>query len=123
MRRIGPTLQITLGLVFLTNFLIVIADTVFNVLPDRTSQMMKVRKSVSEGMGVQVATLMQFGDRLALEQSLEALRQRSNEVRSIAVRRAPSSDGSAAAPSIQTSPPSKCSCFQIGAICFSRSIA
>ncbi len=88
MRRIGPTLQITLGLVFLTNFLIVIADTVFNVLPDRTSQMMKVRKSVSEGMAVQVATLMQFGDRLALEQSLEALRQRSNEVRSIAVRRA-----------------------------------
>jgi diguanylate cyclase (GGDEF)-like protein/PAS domain S-box-containing protein len=87
-RRIGPTLQITLGLVFLTNFLIVIADTVFNVLPDRTSQMMKVRKSVSEGMAVQVATLMQFGDRLALEQSLDALRQRSNEVRSIAVRRA-----------------------------------
>ena len=31
--------------------------------------------------------------------------------------------GSAVAPSIQTSPPSKCSCFQIGAICFTRSIA
>ena len=35
----------------------------------------------------------------------------------------PSSAGSAVAPSIQTSPPSKCSCFQIGAICLTRSIA
>lgn len=88
MKRIGPTLQITLGLVFLTNFLIVIANAVFNVLPDGTSQMMKVRKSVSEGMAVQVATLMQSTDRHALERSLNALRQRSHEVRSIAVRRA-----------------------------------
>src|SRR5581483_7503510 len=37
--------------------------------------------------------------------------------------RARSSSGSAVAPSIHTSPPSKNSCFQIGAICFTRSIA
>ena len=37
--------------------------------------------------------------------------------------RAASSVGSAVAPSIQTSPPSKCSCFQIGVICLMRSIA
>ncbi len=43
--------------------------------------------------------------------------------RSSATRRAASSAGSAVAPSIQTSPPSKCSCFQIGAICLTRSIA
>ena len=43
--------------------------------------------------------------------------------RSIAACRAASSSGSAVAPSIQTSPPSKCSCFQIGAICLMRSIA
>src|SRR6185503_8154207 len=43
--------------------------------------------------------------------------------RSSAAARAVSSAGSAVAPSIQTSPPSKCSCFQIGAICFTRSIA
>ena len=36
---------------------------------------------------------------------------------------AASSSGSAVAPSIQTSPPSKCSCFQIGAICLIRSMA
>ena len=35
----------------------------------------------------------------------------------------PRPSGSAVAPSIQTSPPSKCSCFQIGAICLTRSIA
>ena len=39
------------------------------------------------------------------------------------VRSAASSSGSAVAPSIQTSPPSKCSCFQTGAICLTRSIA
>ena len=37
--------------------------------------------------------------------------------------RAVSSSGSAVAPSIHDSPPSKCSCFQIGTICFTRSIA
>ncbi len=36
--------------------------------------------------------------------------------------RAASSSGLAVAPSIQTSPPSKNSCFQIGTICFTRSI-
>ena len=40
-----------------------------------------------------------------------------------AAARACSSSGSAVAPSIQTSPPSKYSCFQIGAICLTRSIA
>ena len=40
-----------------------------------------------------------------------------------ASRRARSSSGFAVAPSIQTSPPSKNSRFQIGAICFTRSIA
>src|SRR5262245_55844782 len=39
-----------------------------------------------------------------------------------ASRRAVSSSGSAVAPSIQTSPPSKNSRFQIGATCFTRSI-
>ena len=42
--------------------------------------------------------------------------------RRIASRRAASSSGFAVAPSIQTSPPSKNSCFQIGTICFTRSI-
>ena len=40
-----------------------------------------------------------------------------------AIRRASSSIGSAVAPSIQVAPPSKCSCFQMGAICLIRSIA
>ena len=43
--------------------------------------------------------------------------------RSMAIARAASSLGSAVAPSIQTSPPSKCSRFQIGAICLTRSMA
>ena len=34
-----------------------------------------------------------------------------------------SSSGAAAAPSSQTSPPSKYSCFQIGTICLTRSMA
>ena len=42
--------------------------------------------------------------------------------RRTASRRAASSAGFAVAPSIQTSPPSKNSCFQIGTICFTRSI-
>ena len=37
-------------------------------------------------------------------------------------RRAVSSSGSAVAPSSHDSPPSKCSCFQMGTICFTRSI-
>ena len=36
--------------------------------------------------------------------------------------RALRSSGSAVAPSIETSPPEKCSCFQIGTICFTRSM-
>src|SRR4029079_4992529 len=42
--------------------------------------------------------------------------------RRTASRRAASSAGLAVAPSIQTSPPSKNSCFQIGTICFTRSM-
>ena len=54
-------------------------------------------------------------------------RANSRTVTSMPARRRParaaSSCGSAVAPSIQTSPPSKCSCFQIGVICLIRSIA
>ncbi len=54
-------------------------------------------------------------------------RAKSRIVTRMRARRRPagaaSSSGSAVAPSIQTSPPSKCSCFQIGAICLTRSIA
>jgi diguanylate cyclase (GGDEF)-like protein/PAS domain S-box-containing protein len=88
MKRISPTFQLTLGLIFLSNILIVAANAVFNVMPDPTTQLLKVRKSVGEGLATQVAILLQTADRHVIERTLDALRQRAKDVRSIAVRRA-----------------------------------
>src|SRR5438093_5699517 len=64
----------------------------------------------------------QLGGARDVPQPREQPHRHAHATRSAAARATPSS-GSAVAPSIQTSPPSKNSCFQIGAICFTRSIA
>src|SRR5262245_15651013 len=64
----------------------------------------------------------QLGSARDVAEAREQFDRHAHAIRSASVR-APTSSGSAVAPSIQTSPPAKNSRFQIGAICFTRSIA
>jgi len=87
MKRITPTLQIALALVFVTCAMLVLIDSIFQVFPDPDVQTMRVRTALAQTVAAQAATLAQQGDQPALEQMLTALREQNSGVRSMAVRR------------------------------------
>jgi diguanylate cyclase (GGDEF)-like protein len=91
MKQTSPLVQMTLALVSLAGTLVLMADLFFGVLPDPGEQSMRLRKGLSEGLAVQVATLLQNDDRKSLQQTLDSVAARTEGVRSLAVRRA---DGS-----------------------------
>ena len=91
MKQTSPLVQMTMALVSLAGTLVLMADLFFGVLPDPGEQSMRLRKGLSEGLAVQVATLLQGNDRQALQQTLDNVVARTDGVRSLAVRRA---DGS-----------------------------
>ena len=87
-RRTSPLLQMTLALVSLCGMLILLADVLFGLFPDRDAQTLALRKGVAETMAAQVATLVRTDDPPVLRQSLETLVQRTPALRSVAIRMA-----------------------------------
>ena len=88
MKRLNPLTQMTLALVALAVSLVMLADLFFGVLPDRAVDQQKLRKQVSEALGVQVAAMMEQDERTALDKTLKQVLERNPQLRSLAIRKA-----------------------------------
>ena len=86
--RLSPLLQMSLALVALCGMLIVLADVLFGVFPDRAQEKLRVRKQVGEAVAVQVAALLRAGEPAALQATLAEVARRTPGVRSLGLRRA-----------------------------------
>lgn len=78
----------TLALVVLCGMLVMVADLLFGVLPDRAAQTRDLRKSVVEALSVQVAALLEVGDQRTLQRTLSSVVAQSDSLRSIGIRQA-----------------------------------
>ena len=88
MKRIPPTLQITLALVFLSCALLIIANLLFGVFAAPETMRDAQRKAFGESLAVQVAAILRAGERRALEAALDSVHEHDPAIRSLAVRRA-----------------------------------
>ena len=88
MKRSHPLTQMTLALVALAVTLVMLADLFFGVLPDRAADQQRLRKQISESLGVQVAALMERDERVVLDRTLKQVLERNPQLLSLAVRRA-----------------------------------
>jgi diguanylate cyclase (GGDEF)-like protein len=88
MKPIGPLPKMTMAVVALCGMLVLLADLLFGVFPDRAAEQFKLRKQVGEALAVQVATLLGQGDSVALQKILDDVARRTPGVRSLALRRA-----------------------------------
>jgi diguanylate cyclase (GGDEF)-like protein len=86
--RPGPLLQMTLALVSICGMLLVLADLLLGVFPNRAQEEQRVRRQTAETMAVQVAALLKAGEPRALEATLLDMVQRTPGVRSVGLRRA-----------------------------------
>ena len=88
MKRPGPLLKMTFALVALCGALIMLADLLFGVVPDKAAQTRDLRRNVAEALAVQVATLLEADDRRSLQRTLDHVAARSESVLSFGIRRA-----------------------------------
>jgi diguanylate cyclase (GGDEF)-like protein len=88
MRRIPPTLQITLALVFLSCALLIIANLLFGVFTAPETALDAQRKAFGESLAAQAAAILRTGEGHALEAALESVHRQDPGIRSLAVRRA-----------------------------------
>lgn len=88
MKRASPLFQMSMALVALCGTLLLLADVFFGLFPDRATQTMAIRKGIAESMAVQVASLLEQDDRKLLEQTFRTVLSRTEQLQSLAVRRA-----------------------------------
>jgi diguanylate cyclase (GGDEF)-like protein len=88
MRRVPPTLQITLALVFLSCALLIVANLLFGVFAAPETTLDAQRKAFGESLATQAAALLRTGERRALEAAMESVHKHDPAIRSLAVRRA-----------------------------------
>lgn len=88
MKTSSPLLQMTVAVVALCAMLVLLADLLFGVFPDRAEQQLRVRKQVGEALAVQVATLQRKGDLPVLQQTLDEVAARTPGMESLGLRRA-----------------------------------
>ena len=87
MMRIWPTLKIAIALVFVTCAMLVLIDSIFQVFPDPDAQVMRLRTALAQSVAVQLTVLAQKRDQQTLEEMLQAIREQTPDLRSLAVRR------------------------------------
>jgi diguanylate cyclase (GGDEF)-like protein len=88
MKPASPLLQMTTAVVALCGMLVLLADLLFGVFPDRAEQQLRVRKQVAEALAVQTATLLRKGDLPVLQQTLDDVVGRTAGMKSLGLRRA-----------------------------------
>jgi diguanylate cyclase (GGDEF)-like protein len=86
--RPGPLVQMSLALVALCGMLVVLADVLFGVFPDRAQQQLLLRKQVGEALAVQVAALLKAKEPAVLQTTLTEVARRTPGIRSLGLRRA-----------------------------------
>jgi diguanylate cyclase (GGDEF)-like protein/PAS domain S-box-containing protein len=88
MKRVSPTTQITLALVFLTCAILVTANLLFGVFQDPGAAIDTQRKALGESLAAQAAALLQAGERKSLEIALASAQKQDPTIRSLALRHA-----------------------------------
>lgn len=86
-RFVTPTLQISIGLLSLTISLIFIAYS-FGLLPNEGHAALEARARISEHLAVQLANLASRNDADAIQETMESIVSRNNDILSIAIRKA-----------------------------------
>ena len=87
---LGPIVRVSLGLVALFTSLVMIADLVLGLLPQRAEVELQVRRRVAENVAAQTAVLVGPGHEQLMGKSLQQVMARNRDVLSVALRR---SDG------------------------------
>jgi diguanylate cyclase (GGDEF)-like protein/PAS domain S-box-containing protein len=85
MPRISPVARLSLGLTSLMVSLLLLLD-VSGLLPDEMAMVRQTRNRTSEALAIQTAALLQMRDIVVLGRTLEGVRERDDQIRSIAVR-------------------------------------
>jgi hypothetical protein len=79
--------RLCVGLVSLTLCLLIGTDTVFGMLRDDVEVAQRTRKAITEHMAVQLAILIEQGDKAAVQRTIDALAAHGGEVLSAGIRR------------------------------------
>ena len=91
MRRLPPTVQITLGLLLISCSILFIAQMTSQVFAGPDTRSAQLRQTFAQSLAAQSAVLLQKRDQKTLQLAFEAARRGDPAIRSIAVRKA---DGS-----------------------------
>ena len=86
--RAGPVARLSLGLMALVISLLMLADMLLGVAPDRGDLERQLRQRSSESFAVQITALLESGDEGTLSRTIQQVIGRNADILSIAVRRA-----------------------------------
>lgn len=85
--RLSPAARIALGLISLVVALLLVADLALGLIPNDVDMQRKIRQSTSEGLAVQVTSLLQAQQWDTLKTTLRGALARDQDITSLAVRR------------------------------------
>ena len=84
---LGPIVRISFGLVALLVSLLMLADLVFGLLPDRDDALRRTRQRVAENLSVQIIALLESGNDKLLASTLQQVLARDADLRAVTIRR------------------------------------
>lgn len=86
--RAGPVARLSLGLMALVISLVMLADMLLGVVPDRGDLERQLRQRSGESLAVQITALLESGDEGTLSKTIQQVVGRNADILSVAVRRA-----------------------------------
>jgi len=89
--RIGPITRVSLGLMALLISLVLVADFVLGVVPNRGQAERHTRQRVAENLAIQITGLLESGEETMVGKTIQQVLSRDPDIRAISVRR---NDGS-----------------------------
>lgn len=85
MKRSTPLLWISFGLAALTLSILLMSDLVVNLIPDQTLELFAYRQKYSEALAVQYSLLAKDGDSRGIQEALDLLIERNEDLLSVAL--------------------------------------
>lgn len=85
---LGPVARVSLGVLALIVSLVLIADMVLGLIPQRSDIELQTRQRVAENVAAQTAVLLESNDAQLLGKSLQQVLARNRDLLSVALRRA-----------------------------------
>ncbi len=89
--RLGPITRVSLGLMALLISLVLVADFVLGVIPNRGQAERQTRQRVAENLAIQITGLLESGEETMASKTIQQVLSRDPDIRAISVRR---NDGS-----------------------------